>query len=100
MITVAEIEKLAQLARIKLEPVEKQSLTKEIDSILAYIDQIKKATIDIDYTPVPGVIHNVFRPDVARAVNPEDRERLLDEAPDREGEFIAVKKIIAQDWKI
>jgi Asp-tRNA(Asn)/Glu-tRNA(Gln) amidotransferase C subunit len=27
----------------------------------------------------------------------EDRERLLDEAPDREGDFVAVKKIIAQD---
>lgn len=100
MITVAEIEKLAQLARIKLETAEKQSLTKEIDSILAYVDQIKKATVDVDYTPVPGVIHNVFRPDVARTVTPEDRERLLDEAPDREGEFVAVKKIIAQDWKI
>lgn len=97
MITVAEIEKLAQLARIKLEPAEKQSLTKEIDSILTYIDQIKKATVDVDYTPVPGAVHNVFRRDVARTIAPEDRKGLLDEAPDKEGEFIAVKKIIAQD---
>lgn len=97
MITVSEIEKLAQLARIKLDPAEKQSLTKEIDSILSYVDEIKKATVDVDYTPVPGAVHNVFRPDTARTISPEDRERLLNEAPDREGEFIAVKKIIAQD---
>lgn len=97
MITVAEIEKLAQLARIRLEDDEKNSLTKEIDSILTYVDQIKKATVDIDYTPVPGSIHNVFRADSARVVPVEDRERLLEEAPDREGDFIAVKKIIAQD---
>ncbi len=97
MITITEIENLAKLARIKLDPVEKEGLTKEIDSILAYVDQIKKATIDVDYTPVSGAVHNVFRPDVARTISSEDRDRLLDEAPDREGEFIAVKKIIAQD---
>jgi aspartyl-tRNA(Asn)/glutamyl-tRNA(Gln) amidotransferase subunit C len=97
MITVAEIEKLAQLARIKLDPAEKEGLTKEIDSILAYVDQIKEATVNIDYTPVPGAVYNIFRPDEARTISAEDRERLLSEAPDREGDFIAVKKIIAQD---
>ncbi len=97
MITVKEIEKLAQLARIKLGDDEKKSLTKEIDSILAYVDQIKKATVDVDYTPIPGAVHNVFRSDVARTVSVEGREALLNEAPDREGEFVAVKKIIAQE---
>lgn len=97
MITVAEIEKLAQLARINLGDDEKKSLTKEIDSILAYVDQIKKATVDIDYTPVPGAVHNVFRTDIARTGSAEDREQILNEAPDREGDFVAVKKIIAQD---
>jgi aspartyl-tRNA(Asn)/glutamyl-tRNA(Gln) amidotransferase subunit C len=97
MIEVKDIEKLAQLARIKIEDEEKKSLTKEIDSILTYVDQIKKATVDMDYTPVPGAVHNVTREDVAMSTSPEDREALLDEAPDREGDFIAVKKIIAQD---
>ncbi|MEN9524004.1 MAG: hypothetical protein RL536_73 [Candidatus Parcubacteria bacterium] len=97
MITVIEVEKLAKLARIKINDAEKEGLTKEIDSILAYVDQIKKATVDVDYTPIPGAVHNVFRPDVARTVSAEDRERLLNEAPDREGDFIAVKKIIAQE---
>lgn len=95
MITVTEIEKLAQLARIKLDDAEKQGLTKEIDSILTYVDQIKEATVDIDYTPVPGSVHNAFRED--NAVVDEHREALLNEAPDREGEFVAVKKIIAQE---
>lgn len=97
MITVAEIEKLAELARIKLDPDEKKGLTKDIDSILAYVDQIKKATVDVDYTPVPGAVHNISRADLSRPTSPEDREALLNEAPDREGDFIAVKKIIAQD---
>lgn len=97
MITVTEIEKLANLARIKLDEGEKQGLTKEIDSILAYIDQIKKATLDIDHTPIVGKVHNVFREDIANPISSQDREAILNEAPYREGDFVAVKKIIAQD---
>jgi len=97
MITVKEIEKLANLARIKIDETEKEGLTKEIDSILVYIDQIKKATVNTDQASSVGVVHNVFRDDIYQTISDEDRERILNEAPDREGEFIAVKKIIAQD---
>ncbi len=97
MIEVKDIEKLAELARIKVEDSEKKELTKEISSILTYIDQIKEATVNIDHTPIAGAVHNVFREDIAVTTSPEDREALLKEAPQREGDFIAVKKIIAQD---
>lgn len=97
MITVKEIENLANLARIKLNDEEKQGLTKEIGSILTYIDQIKSATVDMDQTASAGVNRNVFREDTPITTSAEDRERLLNEAPNREKDFIAVKKIIAQD---
>ncbi len=95
MITVTDIEKLANLARIKLDETEKLDLTKDIDAILVYVDQIKKATVNNDQVPDAGINRNVFREDVSES-NP-DRELILNEAPDREGDFIAVKKIIAQD---
>lgn len=98
MITVKEVENLAKLARIRLEDDEKQGLTKEIDSILNYIDQIKQATVDIDFTPIPGAVHNVYRNDDIFVISEKDREQILNEAPDREGDFVAVKKIIAQDF--
>jgi aspartyl-tRNA(Asn)/glutamyl-tRNA(Gln) amidotransferase subunit C len=94
MITDEEIEKLAKLARIRLDPAEKAGMIKEIDSILAYVDEIKKATVNVDVTPTVGAVHNVFREDIAVTTSPEDRKALLDEAPDREGDFVAVKKII------
>lgn len=97
MITVTEIEKLANLARIKLDDSEKEGLTKDIDSILAYVDQIKEATVNMDYTPIPGAVCNAFRDDSTVTTSPESREAILNEAPDREGDFVAVKKIIAQD---
>lgn len=94
MVTVKDIEKLAELSRVKIEDSEKVELTKEIDSILSLVDQIKKATVDMDYTPITGAVHNVFREDKPESTSPEDREAILKEAPDRVGDFIAVKKII------
>ena len=97
MITPKELEHLATLARIKLTDDDKKSLVKEFDSILGYVDQLKKVEVSMDAEGRVGALKNVMRPDVVANTSPEDRERLLNEAPDREGDFIAVKKIIAQD---
>ena len=97
MITVKELEQLATLSRIELSEADKTSLVKEFDSILGYVDQLQRAPVTADTTLRVGAVRNITRPDQAEPVSAEDRERLLSEAPDREGDFIAVKKIIAQD---
>lgn len=97
MISVKDLENLANLARIKLTDEDKKSLVKEFDSILGYVDQLKKVDVSLDAEGRVGAVKNVTRADVPAPVSAEDRERLLNEAPDREGDFIAVKKIIAQD---
>ena len=97
MITVKELEHLAVLARIDLSEDDKKSLVKEFDSILGYVDQLKKVDVKMDAEGRVGAVKNVMRPDVPAPVSAEDREALLAEAPDREKDFIAVKKIIAQD---
>ncbi|MFA6404854.1 MAG: Asp-tRNA(Asn)/Glu-tRNA(Gln) amidotransferase subunit GatC [Candidatus Paceibacterota bacterium] len=97
MITVKEIEYLAGLARIKLSKDDEKSLVKEFDSILGYIDQLKKVEVSTDVSSRVGMVKNVMREDKALPISLENREQLLDEAPDREGDFIAVKKIIEQD---
>lgn len=97
MITMKELEHLANLSRIELAEADKQSLLKEFDSILGYVDQLKKVKVDMDAAGRVGAVKNVMRDDVAEPVSLEDRERLLREAPQREGDFVMVKKIIAQD---
>jgi aspartyl-tRNA(Asn)/glutamyl-tRNA(Gln) amidotransferase subunit C len=97
MITPKELDNLANLARIKLTEDDKKSLIKEFDSILGYVDQLKKVDVKMDAESRVGSVKNVTRPDKASPILAEDRERLLDEAPDREGDFIAVKKIIVQE---
>ena len=94
MISQKDIENLADLARIRLSDGEKAGLVKDIDAILAYVDQIKSAPIG-DFAPQAGAVKNVMRDDVVVATSAEDRERLLDEAPKREGDYVAVKKILA-----
>jgi len=96
MISKKDIENLADLARIKLSDGEKESLAKDVDSILAYVDQIKAAPIG-DFKPSAGAVKNVMRDDAIITTPAEDRERLLDEAPKREGDFVAVKKILSQE---
>ena len=97
MITVKELEHLARLSRIDLSEADKKSLIKEFDSILGYVDQLKKADVKMDAEGRVGAVKNITRTDSVESVSAEDRERLLAEAPDREGDYIAVKKIIAQD---
>ncbi len=97
MVTMKELEHLAVLARIKLSEEHKKSLVKEFDSILKYIDQLKQVKISTDASARVGAVKNVTRADVPVQVSPEDRERLLAVAPDREGDFIAVPKIIEQE---
>jgi len=97
MITIPELEHLAKLARIKLTESDKESLAKEFDSILNYVDQLKKVDVSLDASARVGAVKNVARGDAVVNTSADDREGLLREAPDREGDFIAVKKIIAQE---
>ena|SRR5882724_2940687 len=97
MITVQDLEHLAKLARIDLDEADKKSLVQEFDSILGYVDQLKKVDVSLDAAGRVGAVKNVMRLDTVESISAADREGLLNEAPDREGDFIAVKKIIAQD---
>lgn len=94
MIKIEELEHLANLARIHLDEDDKKSLIKEFDSILGYVDQLKKVDVSLDAEGRVGAVKNIMRNDEVNS--DDDREILLAEAPDRVGDFVAVKKIIEQ----
>lgn len=96
MITKEEIEKLANLARIKLNPEEKESLINDVGAILSYVDEIKKVNMDMSSSSKIGSVSNVYREDDTISSSPETIQAIINESPDREGDFIAVKKIISQ----
>lgn len=92
-----EIKRIAHLARIELTPAEALAFTPEISGILSYIDQIKEITGDAPEEKVVGALYNVMREDT----NPHEpglyTEDLLREAPEREGAYVKVKKILDQN---
>ncbi|MEQ1499792.1 MAG: Asp-tRNA(Asn)/Glu-tRNA(Gln) amidotransferase subunit GatC [Parcubacteria group bacterium] len=92
MITKEDIQNLANLARIQIEPSEAESLTGEIDNILGYIGQIENMKAE-DFTPSYPV-KNVLRKDEVTNKPGEFTEEILNNAPSREGQYLKVKKIL------
>jgi aspartyl-tRNA(Asn)/glutamyl-tRNA(Gln) amidotransferase subunit C len=92
MITKEDIKNLADLARIDIPESEAESLTRDIDSILGYVSQIKNATGNSEKT-LPK-LRNVLREDVATHAPNEYTDKLLKNAPSKEKNFLRVKKIL------
>ena len=90
-----DIEALAQLARIQLQPDEKAKLSKNLGEILNYVNELSKLDVSkVDPTTHALPIENVFRPDEAKPSSV--RDHVLEHAPKREGNFFKVPKVIDQ----
>lgn len=92
-ITKEQVEHVAKLARLNLTEAEKEHLTKDMEAIIAFADQINELDI-ADVKPTDHVIpiNNVFREDVVKASM--DREQLLRNAPSKENGCFSVPKIV------
>jgi aspartyl-tRNA(Asn)/glutamyl-tRNA(Gln) amidotransferase subunit C len=94
-ITRNDVEYVARLARLELTEAEKEQYAGQLEHILDYIDQLNR----LDTTDVPPTSHvlplaNVWREDVQRPSSPEEIERLLANAPERDDNFFKVKIVI------
>lgn len=94
MLDIKDIEKLANLARINVPDAEKEGLRKDIDAILGYVGEIQKISPDLGVARAKPDLRNVMREDA----NPHEKgiftESLLSSAPEREGQYVKVKKIL------
>ncbi|MDB5254038.1 MAG: glutamyl-tRNA(Gln) and/or aspartyl-tRNA(Asn) amidotransferase subunit [Parcubacteria group bacterium] len=84
---------LAKLARIDVSDTEAESLAHEFEGILGYVAEVKKAVSGDDEKEKPA-LRNVLREDVSPHESGLYTEAILKQAPQREGEFVAVKKIL------
>jgi aspartyl-tRNA(Asn)/glutamyl-tRNA(Gln) amidotransferase subunit C len=93
-ITAADVRKVAQLARLDLPEDKIATYTGQLERILDYVDHLQAVdTEGVPPTTRAVEVVNVTRDDV---VVPTDvREQLLNEAPQREGDFFRVPKILA-----
>jgi len=88
-----DIEKVAELARIKLKPEEKTRLAGDLTAILAYVEQLRQVSTDqVAETSHVLDLMNVYRKD--EAVPSSVRDEVLAHAPAREGKFFKVPKVV------
>lgn len=93
MISDKDIKKLSELSRISVSPDEMASMPGEISSILDYISQINKAISKDEITPSYNLV-NVLRADENPHESKIHTEEILKEAPQRQGDYLKVKKIL------
>lgn len=92
---LAEVERLARLARLALTDGETQLFARQLADILGYVEQVQA----IDTTGVPPTSHPQVTGTAQRAdaVRPSlDREAALDAAPDpdRDAGFFKVPRVL------
>lgn len=97
IMTKEEISHLGKLSRIALAPAEIDVLQTEIEAILAYVSTVTAIVSNESVSEKSvGARYNVLRPDVVTVVPGAYTEMLLSAMPNREGQFMSVKKILNQ----
>jgi aspartyl-tRNA(Asn)/glutamyl-tRNA(Gln) amidotransferase subunit C len=96
MVDRADIERLAELSRIALGEEELERLCGDIEQIVNYVSEIREADTlaPEERAREREAVRNVFRDDGPAHESGIFSERLLAAAPEREGRFVKVKKIL------
>jgi len=92
-ITEKDVEYIAELARLELNAEEKKLYAGQLKSIFGWMEELNKA----DTASVPPTSNILGAENRLREDKPvyfEDREAILRNAPEREYDFIRVKKVI------
>ena len=93
-VSADDVKKIAKLARLRLSDDEVKLYGGQLTKILDAMSELEK----LDTKSVAPTTSVLGATDVTREDEPrtfEGRERLLDNAPDRDGPYFKVRKVIA-----
>ena len=95
-LTAADVADVAKLARLSMEGADLNRIAGQLESILGYVNKINS----VDLSKVEPLahalpVHNVLRADVAQDALP--LEKVLHNAPETDGPFFKVPKVIGGD---
>lgn len=92
-ITDELMEKIAHLARLEIKDSEREALKKDMNDILAWVDKLK----EVDTEGVEPLVYMSNEIDNVREDKVENQlpqQEALDNAPDSDGKFFRVPKVI------
>lgn len=92
-VTIKDVDKIAQLAKLKFKENEKVKLQSELNKILEYIDQLNELNLD-NTEPLENIneTENVLRKDEIEIWL--TNEEALRNAPSKTGKFFKVPKVL------
>ena len=95
-LSLDDVKHVAKLARLSLSDEKLTQLTAQLESILGYVDKLGKVdTSKVEPTAHALPVHNVLREDVVEPSLP--LEKVLQNAPEVDGPFFKVPKVIGGD---
>ncbi len=92
-----DVEHLAKLSRIAITDGEATALAGEITTILGYVSDINSITGERPEVKEVGALNNVMRDDGDPHEPGLYTEDLLNAAPERDGQYVKVKKILGDN---
>ncbi len=96
MLDREQVQKVAHLARLELMPEEEEQFATQLSSILDYFEQLGELeTEDVPPTTRAIDVSNITRPDTLQPY--PEREALLKEAPEPDGDFFKVPQIMSSE---
>tara|TARA_B100001996_G_C18669639_1_gene596180 strand:+ start:2551 stop:2850 length:300 start_codon:yes stop_codon:yes gene_type:complete len=96
-ITSDDVRKVAKLCRLEIPEDDIEKYSNQLEGILEYIAQLERIdTLNVPPTTRAVEVVNVFREDTIVSSSSDVRDKILDLAPQREGEFFRVPKILSE----
>ena len=92
-VSLKDVEKIADLARLYIPEEEKEEYTRQLNIILEYMEQLNRVdTSNVEPLSHPFELTNVFRDDDVQPSLPVDEA--LRNAPEKSGNYFKVPKVI------
>ena len=88
-----QVKKVAKLSRISLDDRKLESLSKDLDSILNFVEQLNK--LDTKKTePLTSIVDKTLEPRDDKINDGKIKDQILKNSPDKNEEFFIVPKVV------
>ena len=88
-----QVKKVAKLSRISLDDSKLESLSKDLDSILNFVEELNK--LDTNKTqPLTSIVDKTLEPRKDKIDDGKIKDQILKNSPDNNEEFFIVPKVV------